>query len=194
LTGDDDFDRNAYCVEAVATGTHRTGALYLRTNDPVAYWLKPADRRAFDERLSALHAQSAKDSDFHEKRGDAVRSANGQVSRLDRSSEGLLVTVKYSETRDNCRRTNKVNRVNANGSVEYETLCQGYYKTPTTIQRVFISKDDVPNPPGIRLGDTVGFATIEPANGKGPARAIHVYDISRNGKQIGDWSLDSRRQ
>jgi hypothetical protein len=188
LTGDDEFDRNVYCYEATGAGSPRVQPLYSWGNLKEPWWLKRPQLRDFFERYNKLVAAGHEAAAF--KPGRQVEDDGGYVSSITHKGSDTVFVVETYDSRQDCRSTDRVSRINPDGRVEYEVVCSGKWNTSTSRRKVVIATALLPKTPEIKLKDDVAFY-VDPDTLKAdtPSRAFSVRSIERNEKKIADWAL-----
>jgi hypothetical protein len=187
-TGDDDFDRNLYCFEATGGGSPRAHPIYSTGELKQPWWLKQPQRREFLDRYNKLVEAGHEAAAF--KVGRHVKDDGGVVTSMTRKGNDTVFVVETYDSRQDCRRSNRVSRINPDGSVEYEVDCYQKWNTTTSRRKVEIATELLPKTPAIKLRDDVAFYVDPDTDVEGKAsRAFSVRSIERNQKKIATWAL-----
>jgi hypothetical protein len=189
-TGRADFDRNHYCARAYSLGTHRTDALQFDPHERTinSPWLAQAQSDAFYKEEAALLERT--NQIFAASDTRPVVSEYGQVKSVRKESTGTVLIVAHTEQPTNCFKTNRPRRIYPNGQIEYDTDCV-QVKKPIFYYNVKVSfRTPLPE---VRAGDDVTLVGYE-TGGAHVLEGVHLQNLIRGTKELGDWNLYARIQ
>jgi len=219
--GDESLERDQYCAYARLYGTPTMQPYSAAGSLDPALLVLPswaAREPEIEQRLSSS-SQAAAEALQHERvdpnrislqlinptvgakvyvgGADHGNDALYEVDAVDR--KGTMTTIRasyerHSKRRSGCRRTNRVHRVHADGTVEYEELCT--FTPYVTEFQVTLVVDDLPRD-RVRKGDRISaYATLtksKPSPGGGrkkryvnrfTAKEVHLDRVVRDGELV----------
>jgi hypothetical protein len=189
VTGDDEYDRNHYCLRAWNIGTHRHSPQSIGSREErfSAPWLPKAEAATFEMREDALFDQSVSATKLGEQRVK-TDAEFGLISSIERHDANVTLRLAHYDVGYSCQRTDRIEKIEPDGTIHYAMECMNddHAKLRYTLTVTFLAEA---LPVALRKGDQIGFFGVQDGGTEGHPvwKGMFVSDLSRRGKALGDW-------
>jgi hypothetical protein len=182
VSGDEFYDRNHFCARRFSSlngGRIGPGA--------ADYWLSEGAFQRFRELDQKVRIEPYKAALAVADRPDDWQSGSGRVDAISRSGNTVVLSVTIYDEALECHRTGRIDRIEADGSVHYESDCH-VNEHPRVVGHEKVSFPAFPSL-GVQRGDYVDYEGRGAREGT-PNRVLssgHLASVYRGKQAIGSW-------